>query len=192
MAHRAGEKEESRARILTSAGRGFRRQGYGGLGIDGLARDAGVTSGAFYAHFKSKSAVFREAVMAGLADLQAAVLNLREIAGLRWSKRFIDFYLGERRTCELGDSCVLQSLSGDVARASDDTREAYEVELRKIIAAIAAGLDGSPKAQRAKAISLLAILAGGVSLARAVKDPVLSKEIADAVKIKAHLIVGLD
>ena len=81
MAGRAGQKEESRARILASAGRGFRARGYGGLGVDELAKQAGVTSGAFYAHFKSKAAAFREAIAAGLDDLRNGVTEFRQAAG---------------------------------------------------------------------------------------------------------------
>ncbi|MGO9134520.1 MAG: TetR/AcrR family transcriptional regulator [Methylovirgula sp.] len=186
MAHRAEQKEESRARILASAGRGFRTLGYGGLGIDGLAKEAGVTSGAFYAHFKSKSAAFKEAVTAGLQNLHGAVLALRETSGSRWRRQFIDFYMSDRRTCDLGESCALQSLSGDVARAGSDVREAYEQEFRKIVTAVADGLDSeSAKQRRADAIVLLTLLAGGVSLARAVNDPALGEEIARAIKSAA-------
>ena len=73
MAHKAGQKEAGRARILLSAGRAFRSHGFGGCGVDGLAKGAHVTSGAFYAHFKSKADAFREAVVAGMADLRRGV-----------------------------------------------------------------------------------------------------------------------
>jgi len=116
MAHRAGKKEESRARILTSAGRGFRSRGFGGSGVDGLAKDAEVTSGAFYAHFKSKAAAFREAVVVGLEDLRRGIGQAREQMGGNWRGWFVDFYLGERRTCDLAESCALQSLSSEVAQ----------------------------------------------------------------------------
>src|SRR5690242_4670685 len=111
MAHKADRKEQSRTKILQSAGRGFRRHGFGGLGVDGLARDAGVTSGAFYAHFKSKSQAFREAVGAGLGDLKLGIETLQRERGSRWRDALIDFYVGERRTCSLTESCALQSLS---------------------------------------------------------------------------------
>lgn len=182
MAHRPGQKEESKAKILKSAGRGFRSRGFGGSGVDGLAKDAAVTSGAFYAHFKSKADAFREAVAEGLSDLKHAVVNMRTQRGARWHKEFVDFYLGDRRTCELADSCALQSLSGEVARADDDTREAFETELRGIIDAVAGGLEGTPKAKREEAINLLALLVGSVTLARAVKDPAVSSEIAAAAR----------
>jgi TetR/AcrR family transcriptional repressor of nem operon len=147
MAHRAGKKEESKARILTSAGRGFRSRGFGGSGIDGLAKDAAVTSGAFYAHFKSKAAAFREAVVVGLEELRLGIGQAREQMGTNWREWFIDFYMGERRTCDLAESCALQSLSSEVARADDETRQAYETELGSIIEAVAAGLEGKPKAR---------------------------------------------
>jgi AcrR family transcriptional regulator len=183
LAHRSGQKEESRARILDAAGRGFRRHGFGGLGVDGLASEAGVTSGAFYAHFKSKAAAFREAVTVGIRSLHDSIEAMRAAKGAGWREAFIEFYLGERRTCALSDSCALQSLSGEVARGDDDVRAAYEVELRQVIDAAAAGLPGvSEQARRDDAIALLALLAGGVSLARAVKDPALAVEIAAAVK----------
>ena len=39
-------KEAARAKMLGAAARGFRRRGYG-VGVDELAKEAGVTSGAF-------------------------------------------------------------------------------------------------------------------------------------------------
>lgn len=190
MAHRMGQKEESKAKLLKSAGRGFRSHGFGGLGVDGLAKAANVTSGAFYAHFKSKADAFREAVVVGMQDLKRGVELTREQLGSRWREGFIDFYMGDRRTCDMADSCALQSLSGEVARAGDDVREAYEVELRAIIEATAAGLEGMPNARREEAIALFALLAGGVTLARAVRDPAFSDEIGAAVR-KAALGLGI-
>lgn len=174
MAPRAHQKEESRARILASAGRGFRARGYGGLGVDGLARDAGVTSGAFYAHFKSKAEAFTQAVAAGMADLRAGIEAFR--AAPDWRQAFIDFYMTERVTCDVTEACALQSLTGEVARAEPEAREAYEAELRRVIEAAAD--DGA----RDQAIALLALLSGGASMARAVSDPALSAEIAAAVR----------
>lgn len=176
MSHPVGKKEESRARILASAGRGFRSQGYGALGVDGLARGAGVTSGAFYAHFKSKAEAFRAAVTEGLRDLRDGIERMRADHGSDWRTRFISFYMSDRRTCDLAQSCALQSLTGDVARSDDAARHAFTTEFREVVAA--AALDGDQEA----AIALLAMLAGGVSIARAVDDPELADQIARAVE----------
>lgn len=187
MERKAERKEESRARILASAGRGFRSRGYGALGVDGLAKEAGVTSGAFYAHFKSKAEAFREAVAAGMQDLRRAIEHLRATeGGVAWRRRFIETYLGDRRTCDLAESCALQSLTGEVARADADTRSAYEAELRRVVDAAAEGISGpDSEERRAEAIALLALLAGGVSIARAVRDPAFAAEIAASVQAAA-------
>jgi hypothetical protein len=90
--------------------------------------------------------------------------------------------LTERRTCSLTESCALQSLTGEVARADAATREAFEAELHAVVAAAADGLEGSPRARRHQALVMLALLSGGVSLARAVNDPAFSAEIAAAIR----------
>jgi TetR/AcrR family transcriptional repressor of nem operon len=177
------KREESRARILIGAGRAFRSLGFGGSGVDGLAKASGVTSGAFYAHFESKADAFRQAVVVGMRELQGAIRNLQEETGQKWLLRFVDMYLGEKRTCDLAESCALQSLTGEVARADEDTRAAYEAELRGVIDSVVLGVDGSSRSvKRKQSIAILALLAGGVSLARAVRDPALSEEIAIAVR----------
>jgi AcrR family transcriptional regulator len=192
MAHRVGKKEEGRARILMSASRGFRSRGFAGLGVDGIAREAGVTSGAFYAHFPSKTEAFTAALIDGLAALRAGITELQRDHGVGWTEAFIDFYLSDRRTCDLADSCALQSLTAEVARASPETRSAYERELEHVIDLVASGLGGAPDLQRGKATALLSLLSGGVTLARAVEQSAGSDSIAEAVRIAARQIVGLD
>jgi hypothetical protein len=96
---------------------------------------------------------------------------------------FVDFYLDEKRTCSLTESCALQSLTGEVARADAATRETFETELQAVVNAAADGLEGpSTKARRKEALVMLALLSGGVSLARAVNDPEFSEEIAAAIR----------
>jgi len=166
-----------------SAARGFRSHGYEGLGVDRLAKEAGLTSGAFYAHYKSKAAAFREVVVAGMEDLRAGIDRMRRTHGGDWRKSFVYFYLSERRTCKSGDACALQSLTDEVARADDEIRDVYEAELRKIIDITAAGMRfETAEGRKKEATALLALLAGGVSLARAVRDPAMSENIASSVR----------
>ncbi len=193
MPHPKGKKGEGRALILASAGRGFRSRGYGGLGVDGLARDANVTSGAFYAHFDSKADAFQAAVAAGLEDLDAGIAKLRAALGDGWREGFIDFYLGDRRTCDLAESRALQSLTDEVARSNDDTRAEYERQFLRVLGTAASGMAAdSEAARRADAIALFAMLIGGVPMARAVRDPRLADEIAAAVRWAAIGVVEHD
>ena len=60
------------------------------------------------------------------------------------------------------------------------TRAAYEAELLAVAARVAEGMPGEPG--RRAAWPILAALAGGVALSRAVADPALAREIADAAR----------
>lgn len=182
MRHDPDQKEATRKRILEAAHRGFRRQGFDGAGVDGLANDAGVTSGAFYKHFGSKTEAFRESVALGVGEFRAAVDLFQKEHGDVWLDEFAKFYLGEKRCAALGDSCGLQSLTPEVARSDTTTRAAFQSELLKAAKSIAGGLptlNDHPGTDRAWAT--IALLIGGVTLARAVEDSALADEIADAV-----------
>ncbi len=186
-----GHKEESRARIVEAVGRGFRKQGYGGIGVDGLAREAGVTHGAFYGHFRSKAEAFGAAVAEGLRELRQAVEGLRAEHGKSWFGTFAAFYMGYKRTCDLGDACTLPSLSAEIERADPASRAAYETELQGVMKAVAAGLpEGTGAEREARAWVLLALLAGGVTLARAVPTEATSEQIAAAVQRAVEVIAG--
>jgi AcrR family transcriptional regulator len=179
MSSRAEQKEQTRQRIVAAAARGFRKGGFVGQGVDALAREAGVTSGAFYVHFDSKTAAFREAVRQGMAELRAGVLHFQAEHGKAWWPRFVHFYLGFKRTCDLTDSCTLQSLSPEVGRADAAAREVFEAGLRAVAAAIVDG-PPSPRAPRDldAACAAMASLIGAVTLGRAVDSPAFSEQIA--------------
>ncbi|TKC91614.1 TetR/AcrR family transcriptional regulator [Trinickia terrae] len=191
MRYTTEHKTETRKRILDAAGQLFRREGYGGSGIDGLTKAAGVTNGAFYGHFKSKREAFRTVVLAGLEQLRLAIAEVKAGNGAHWLKTFVDFYLGPKRTCDIGEACALPSFSPEMERADDETRAAYETKLRGLIEEVSAGLPGgSAKEREEQAIALLAMLSGGVTLARAVPDPALSERIAQAVGKMAVAMVA--
>ncbi|HEV6967674.1 MULTISPECIES: TetR/AcrR family transcriptional regulator [Roseateles] len=188
---RTEQKAQTRQRIVEASGRGFKRGGFGGIGIDGLAKEAGVTSGAFYVHFSSKEAAFKEAVLSGIDELRAAVERLRATSGAQWVEALVDFYLGYKRVCELGDSCAMQSLIPEVGRAGDHIKAAVQEHMIELAQAIADGLpEGKPEERLERAWALMALLSGGVTLARATSDPGASEAIANAVR-RAALQVGL-
>jgi TetR/AcrR family transcriptional regulator, transcriptional repressor for nem operon len=189
MRYQPDHKLEARTRLIEAAGRGFRRRGYGGIGVDGLAKEAGVTSGAFYGHFKSKDAAFEVALLAGLEELRTAVLGMQEQHGAAWAEALVDFYLGEKRTCELGASCALQSLTPDVQRADPALKAVFESKVKSLAAAIARGLTGDDAQRSAKAWALIAILTGAVTLARSVDDSSTADQIAASARSSALALV---
>lgn len=55
---RAEKKAETRRRLIDAAARVFARRGFHGAGVDEVAAEAGVTTGALYWHFASKDDLF--------------------------------------------------------------------------------------------------------------------------------------
>ena len=178
---RSEQKVQTRQRILEAAGRVFRKSGFGGIGVDGLAKEAGVTSGAFYVHFGSKADAFRESLKHGMADLRGGVLYFQAEHGRVWWPEFVRFYLSTKRTCDLAEGCTLQSMPAEVARSDHASRAVFETALRDVAQAV---VDGpvSPSAPRniESACAALATLVGAVTLARAVDSEAFASQIAAA------------
>src|SRR5437867_12355076 len=61
-------KQTTRRRIIQTAGRRFKRDGIDGSGIATLMADAGLTNGAFYAHFDSKEDLVANALAEQLRE----------------------------------------------------------------------------------------------------------------------------
>ena len=148
-----------------------------------------MTSGAFYGHFSSKEVAFKETVVYGLKELCEAVEHLQAEYGPRWIDIFIDFYLSTKRTCDLADSCALQTLPHEVARSSEDVCKTYQAELIKVIEAVAKGLpQGSLSERRGRAWALLSLLSGGVTITRALADEELAAKAAKGLRSAALAI----
>ena len=177
------KKELTHQRILEAVHSGFRRHGYDGAGVDGLAKEADVTSGAFYAHFGSKAGAFREAIHVGLTEVKTVIESFQEEYGDNWLDEFSDFYLGEKRCNDLSNSCAMQSLTPEVTRSDDETRSVFQADMLEIVDTFARGISNKKdKNHLNKAWAIISMLIGGVTLARAVKDPALADTITDSVQ----------
>lgn len=186
MAQPPTKKEQTRARILDAASQSFRSSGYAGTGVDGIAKAAGVTSGAFYAHFGSKDGAFEAALATGLDEVTESIPNFQTEFGEDWVSAFADYYLGEAHRSDLACGCAMTTLSPEVARADPEIHMAYEAKMNRIVGLIANGLSGvSDEARRARAWAMLSTLIGGLTLSRAVANPDIANRIAAAARAAA-------
>jgi tetracycline repressor-like protein len=62
MRHSKAEKAKTHERIVAIASKRFREEGLAGIGIADLMKEAGLTVGGFYKHFKSRDALVAEVV----------------------------------------------------------------------------------------------------------------------------------
>lgn len=159
----AARKARTRAEIFEHAARLFRLRGYAGTNIDDIMLAAGLTRGAFYAHFTSKDELFAEVIRAGhglLARVRAS-----------GARAALADYFDKAQLSANAQACSLAALPGDVARAPVATRLAYANTLYGLIGELARGRRRRLDAD-ATAVAILAV--GSLVLARASGDTRLS------------------
>jgi TetR/AcrR family transcriptional repressor of nem operon len=102
----------------------------------------------------------------------------------------IDAYLSMTHRDNLATSCAVTTLAGDVARSNPRARSAYTNQVGVYIDMLVRLLPTAiGDRRRATAITALSTLVGAVSMARAVDDESLSREIlaSAAAELKAQL-----
>jgi AcrR family transcriptional regulator len=172
-------KEETRRRMIATAGRRFKSDGIDGSGIATLVADAGLTNGAFYGHFASKDDLVASVVTQQLTD-QVAVINALP-AGLASVEAFVRDYLSPAHRDDLAGGCPSAALLDEIGRCDEAVREAYTEGAGSMIEAIARHLDdGDPQRTNERAIGLFSLLLGSLQAARAVTDPDLSDRMLAA------------
>jgi TetR/AcrR family transcriptional regulator, transcriptional repressor for nem operon len=174
-------KASARQALLDAAARRLRIDGLTGIGVDGITRELGQTSGAFYAHYPSKAALFLDVVRDGTVRLLAGVKLARGDGRSGWLRRLTHWYLGPEHKRGIGEGCLMPSIGVDIARSDGDVKEAFHDGLEPVIREIAAGIEGVPPEeamQRARAT--LALLVGSVILARAMPDDAAAEKILAA------------
>jgi AcrR family transcriptional regulator len=191
MRHKGVDKDETRRRVSEAASRGFRRYGYAGVGVDKLAQDAGVTSGAFYANFGSKSGAFAVALSLGLDEVIEGVPRFQAEHGASWVQSFVEYYLGAAHREDLACGCAMTTLTPEVVRADDAVHQLFEKQMRLIVELVARGLDAADAEQASgRAWALLGVLTGGLTLARAMASQAVGEEVAAAIRAAALQAAG--
>jgi TetR/AcrR family transcriptional regulator, transcriptional repressor for nem operon len=174
MRYEKGHKDLTRRRIVEVASRLFREHGVAAVGIASIMSDAGLTNGAFYAHFESKEDLVREVLShAGFRNkLSKAAANGTGLEGA------IRDYLSQDHRDHPGRGCPTSALVAEIARHPKATRDAFTGKVDDVVELIAGGLDAADEAgRRRKAVAIYALMVGTLQLARAVNDKQLSGEI---------------
>ena len=105
----ASQTTKKHEKILKEAARLFRERGFDGAGVAEIMKAAGLTHGAFYAHFASKEALEAEAVERVFAQSDNRIYALS--ANARDPKRvFLDNYLSAAHRDHPGSGCVIAAL----------------------------------------------------------------------------------
>jgi TetR/AcrR family transcriptional repressor of nem operon len=171
-------KRATRQRIIEAAGRRFKSDGIDGSGIATLMADAGLTNGAFYAHFTSKEDLVATAVADQLREQAAAFsAQTRDRAGV---EQFVREYLSVAHRDNPQDGCPSAALLEEIGRCSDATKRAYTDGLLAVIDDMAARIaPHDPPSARVATLSVFATLVGTLQLSRALADRQLADEVLE-------------
>ena len=171
-------KEATRRRIVEAAGRRLKRDGIDGSGIATLMADAGLTNGAFYAHFASKDDLVASVVEEELR--QQAVWVDRLPPSRAGIEQLVRAYLSPDHRDHPDDGCPSAALLDEIGRSDVVTKRAYTDGTRAIVDQIAARLaPDDPAVAQGCALSLFTMIIGTLQLSRAVADRELSDELLE-------------
>jgi AcrR family transcriptional regulator len=168
MRYEADHKQLTRARMVETAARVLRRDGIAAAGVASLMAEAGLTNGAFYAHFDAKEALVAEAIVTALGETRAVMAErIRNAAPGRSLDAVIDFYLDPRHVTHPERGCAVAALGPELARRPESTRAMVDEAIGEYIATIAGALADGHQNSLAVAGAVFASMVGTIQLARA-------------------------
>jgi TetR/AcrR family transcriptional repressor of nem operon len=194
MRYEKGRKDETRQRVVAAASRLFRRDGVDGTGVAGLMAEVGLTHGGFYAHFKSKEDLVREALAASLAAARATLESELETArrnGTDGLEAFVQRYL-RREHCDKPEAgCAVAALAPEIGRHDPAMRDAIMREIEATIGLIASELARAlpEEAARDTASAIFGLMIGTLQLARITPDPDRAESILRSGRTAALALV---
>lgn len=180
------QRDQTRQRILHSAARLFALRGFDAVSLNDLMTDAGLTRGAFYHHFQTKTQVYSESI-AYAGKTGSAYLDTLGSEGL---SLLVDHYLsvGHRQGQEL--RCPLAFLATDVTHRDHDVRSSYTGTFDRFVNRLQTDLPGARVQSRQRALQLAATLIGGVAIARALDNEALADELLAACRAGGQALLG--
>ncbi len=180
---RAAAKDATHERIVSVAARAIRRSGYDGTGVADIMKQAGLTHGAFYAHFKSREAMLAEAAARACAESSAAaaMVTAESPPGKVLESMFCS-YLSKEHVAGIDSGCPLAALGSETSRQTPEVRRVTTRHIKETIDLIARQSPdwGSPAAHE-RALVTIAAMVGALILSRAVDESGLSDDLREAV-----------
>ncbi len=190
MPHPADRKRRSRERILAAAHRLFTARGYDAVSIDEVMAEAGLTRGAFYAHFENKAALYAEALLSGPRRLHEAwreKTGRRSVASL---EELVSLYLSEAHLERRLGACPLAFFATDVANRDPRVRRVYTRVYGLFNEFVQR--QGQVAADSDRVLAATALMIGGVAVGRALDDPSLRRRLLAACRREVRRMLEND
>lgn len=177
---RKSKKETAltRRRLLDKASRLFREGGRHAVSVKDVMHEAGMTHGGFYVHFEDKESLLKEAIRHAF-DGQLERLTTEDLNRL---SDHVARYLSLEHVLSPGAGCPLAAFASDAGRGERSSGAALSEGVERTLCAITDAMESPPEHRRQKSIELLALLLGGVLLARMISSREAKQDVLDAIK----------
>ena len=180
MRYPSNHKAKVREAILQAGAKTLRTNGFNGIGVDGIAASAGVTSGAFYSNFSNKEALLQEAIESCLGEPFIDPDNGSLAERQARLKEWLAMYISPEHRADPASGCVMPTLSADVARASPKIRATYRRRMLAFVRKMSKILDGAEPEREKRAWSIVAIIVGAIAISRAMPDGTEAAQALDS------------
>jgi TetR/AcrR family transcriptional regulator, transcriptional repressor for nem operon len=186
-------KARTRARIVEKARVLFNHRGFEQVTIDAVMKEAGLTRGGFYHHFRNKDELYSEAVRSfstcnPFVVRRAALREQPTAQGL--ADMLVKLYLSDEVLDNVDLHCPLIALPSDVARSGLVPRAAYTDIVRNMLRVFQAALAPLGAAAADKARVVLSLCVGSMVIARTTTDPELRTSVRSAVRRHALAVLA--
>ncbi|HZW21810.1 TetR/AcrR family transcriptional regulator [Noviherbaspirillum sp.] len=178
---RSIKKQDSYERILDAAARAVRSNGFAGVGVADVMREAGLTHGGFYAHFKSRDALLAKALEhagRGSAESISRRIDAQKEKGGSPFRALVERYLSDWHLAFPEAGCAVAALSSEMPRQCDDVREAARDRVRSLVAMVRDALP--PGTDDAAALTVASTMVGALQLARTLGNNAQGKALLAA------------
>lgn len=184
--------DKSREKILASAYKFFVWKGFDATSIDEIMQDCEMTRGAFYWHFKSKTRLYREAIVHAALQSRLAGEKPKNLSERSWLGELLASYLDKDTSAKTEWPCPLAFFVTDVAHGEADVRVAYTKAFSAMNAHILEHARAFSECAEETVLATTAMLIGTVAIARTMDDGELRNRLLDACEAMARKQLGLE
>jgi TetR/AcrR family transcriptional regulator, transcriptional repressor for nem operon len=179
MRYHSGHKAEVHQKIVKDASERVRAEGLNGAAVSVVMRDAGLTHGGFYKHFRSKDDLLIESLKEGFREIIGTLVHAARQSppGEGW-KTIVKTYL-RPEMCEYPEhGCPLATLGPELARVDKRMKPQILAELVNYKSRMVPFMPGRRTVDKERAFfAIFSTMIGAVEIARLLPDPSMREKV---------------
>ncbi|WP_262691113.1 TetR/AcrR family transcriptional regulator [Kordiimonas aestuarii] len=178
MGYSRAQKKDNHKKIVAIAAKRFREQGLDGLSVAAIMKEAGLTHGGFYSHFKSRDDMVAQALAHAFTEDEERLLRAMKRRGGPSLEAFLSIYLSPAHRDTPGQGCTLAAVACEAARKDADIKALFTDRVAGYSERLAPELGVTPD----QMVAVLSAAAGALVLSRSVSSEAMSDNILGATR----------